>query len=32
MVLVILADHRVKSKESEKKNKFIDLGRELKKL
>ena len=28
---VILADHRVKLKESEKKDKYLDLARELKK-
>ena len=32
MDFAIPADHRVKLKESEKKDKFIDLSRELKKL
>ena len=29
---VVLADHRIKLKESEKKDKYLDLARELKKL
>ena len=32
MDFVVLADHRVKLKESEKKDKYQDLSRELKKL
>ena len=32
MDLAVLADHRVKSKESKKKDKYLDLTRELKKL
>ena len=28
----VLADHRIKLKECEKKDKYLDLGRELKKL
>ena len=31
MDFAVLADHRVKSKEDEKKNKYQDLARELKK-
>ena len=30
--IAVLANHRVKLKESEKKNKYLDLARELKKL
>ena len=32
MNFAVLADHRVKLKESEKKDKYLDLARELKKL
>ena len=32
MDLVIQADHRIKLKESEKKHKYLDLAREIKKL
>ena len=32
MDFVVPADHRVKLKESEKKDKYLDLARELKKL
>ena len=32
MDFAVPADHRVKLKESEKRNKYLDLGRELKKL
>ena len=32
MDFAVLADHRVKLKESEKKDKYLDLARELKKL
>ena len=32
MDLVILTDHRVKIKENEQKEKYLDLARELKKL
>ena len=32
MDFAVLADHRVKLKECENRNKYLDLGRELKKL
>ena len=32
MDIAVLADHRVKLKESEKKDKYLDLARELQKL
>ena len=32
MDFTVPVDHRVKLKESEKKNKYLDLGRELRKL
>ena len=32
MNFAVLADHRVKFKESEKKDKYLDLDRDLKKL
>ena len=32
MEFAVLADHRIKLKESEKKDKYLDLARELKKL
>ena len=32
MDFVVLADHKVKLKENEKKDKYLDLARELKKL
>ena len=32
MDFAVLADHRIKLKESEKKNKYLNLARELKKL
>ena len=32
MDFTVLADHRIKLKESEKKDKYLDLARELKKL
>ena len=32
MDFAVLADHKVKLKESEQKNKYLDLTRELKKL
>ena len=31
MLFAVLADHRIKLKESEKKNKYLDLAKELKK-
>ena len=32
MEVAVLADHRIKLKESEKKDKYLDLARDLKKL
>ena len=32
MDFAVLADHRIKLKENEKKDKYLDLARELKKL
>ena len=32
MIFAVPADHRVKQKESQKRNKYVDLGRELTKL
>ena len=32
IMMIILVDHRVKLKESEKKDKYLDLARELKKI